>query len=62
MTHIELSEDDALALVSILEFYLSDLRMEIADTERTVWRKRMKAEEEFIKRLLNRLQSRTDAA
>ncbi|KAF0215913.1 MAG: hypothetical protein FD174_3923 [Geobacteraceae bacterium] len=62
MAHIDLSEDEALALVRILEFYLSDLRMEIADTERVEWRKRMKGEEEFIKRLLNRLQSGTDAA
>lgn len=56
MTHIDLSENDAMALVKILEFYLSDLRMEIADTERIAWRARMKNEEEFIKRLLNRLQ------
>lgn len=61
MALIELSEDEAQALVNILEFYLSDLRMEIADTERMEWRKRMKTEEEFIKRLLNRLQSGTDA-
>lgn len=62
MTHIDLSENDAMALVKILEFYLSDLRMEIADTERIAWRARMKNEEEFIKRLLNRLQGGGGAA
>lgn len=56
MIRIELSERDAEALASILEFYLSELRMEIADTERIAMRAAMKGEERLIKDLLGRLQ------
>lgn len=52
MTTLQLTDDEAKSLAAILAFYLSDLRMEIADTERIVWRERMKREEVFIKRLL----------
>ena len=62
MIRMELTEQEATVLSQTLTSDVSDLRMEIADTERVEWRKRMKGEEEFIKRLLNRLQSGTDAA
>jgi ABC-type anion transport system duplicated permease subunit len=39
----------------ILTNYLSDLRMEIADTERYDLRQELKRDEEMIKRLLARL-------
>lgn len=56
MKRIELTEHDAETLAGILEFYLSELRMEIADTERIAMRTTMKGEERFIKDLLGRLQ------
>ncbi|MCM2358660.1 MAG: hypothetical protein NDI77_10970 [Geobacteraceae bacterium] len=55
MKTIELTEQEAESLASILEFYLSELRMEIADTERIAMRAPMKGEELFIKDLLIRL-------
>lgn len=55
MKTIELTEQEAESLASILEFYLSELRMEIADTERIAMRAPMKGEELFIKNLLIRL-------
>lgn len=55
MITLQMTEDEAKCLAAILSFYLSDLRMEIADTERIVWRKRMKSEEAFIKGLLVQL-------
>lgn len=55
MITLQMTEDEAKILAAILSFYLSDLRMEIADTERISWRDRMKSEEAFIKRLLVQL-------
>jgi len=60
MKRVELTENEAGSLARILEFHLSELRMEIADTERIAMRGAMKGEELFIKKLLNRLQSREE--
>ena len=60
MKRVELTENEAGSLAKILEFYLSELRMEIADTERIAMLGAMKGEELFIKKLLNRLQSREE--
>jgi hypothetical protein len=60
MKRVELTENEAGSLARILEFHLSELRMEIADTERIAMRMAMKGEELFIKKLLNRLQSREE--
>lgn len=57
MKRIELTEQEAESLASILDFYLSELRMEIADTKRIAMRAAMKGEELFIKELLDRLKS-----
>lgn len=61
MKRVELTDNEAGSLARILEFYLSELRMEIADTERIAMRTAMKGEELFIKKLLNRLQSREES-
>jgi hypothetical protein len=55
MITLQMTEEEAKILAAMLSFYLSDLRMEIADTERMSWRERMKSEEAFIKRLLVQL-------
>ncbi len=57
MKRIELADHEVESLAKVLEFYLSELRMEIADTERIAMRASMKEEELFIKDLLNRLRS-----
>ncbi len=55
MVKLELTEQNAQTLRDILDNFLSDLRLEIVDTERKAWRDKMKEQEEFIKDLLARL-------
>ncbi len=55
MPQITLSEEEAGSLRSVLEEYLSDLRMEIADTERMELRESLKRQEAFLKRVLAQL-------
>jgi hypothetical protein len=55
MVRIELTSQEAEELRSILDDYLSDLRMEIVDTEghdfRVMWKKR----KDLVKRFLDQL-------
>jgi hypothetical protein len=55
MVRLELPDDDAAALREVLQRYLSDLRMEIADTDHMDFRERLKETEELLKRLLRQL-------
>ena len=55
MTTLELSPEDGAELRFILASYLSDLRMEIADTERHDFREMLKRREVFIKTILAKL-------
>jgi hypothetical protein len=55
MTRLELTAEDVEQLRFILDSDLSDLRMEIADTEQHDFRERLKRREDFIKALLARL-------
>lgn len=55
MPMIELTRQEAETLTDILESYVSDLGMEIADTERKDMRDEMKERKAFIVRLLERL-------
>jgi len=61
MIQITLSDDEAGSLRSVLESYLSDLRMEIADTEGMDFRERLKRQEEFLNRMLAQLPAGRDA-
>lgn len=54
---LRISDDEAEALRQALESYLSDLRMEITDTERLVMRRRLKADAELLSALKRRLDS-----
>lgn len=56
MIQLDLTEEQAAMLRSILESYLSNLRMEIADTENKDLRDRLKEGEAFVKDLIERLQ------
>jgi hypothetical protein len=56
MKKIELTNDESTALVDILDSYLSDLRMEVADTDSKDLRDDLKAREQFITVLLSKLQ------
>ena len=55
MVTIELAPEDARLLGEVLASYLSDLRMEIADTDAQDFRDGLKQEESTIKRLLEQL-------
>ena len=55
MAQLNLTDKEAATLRHALEIYLSDLRMEIADTDAQDFREGLKAEESTIKRLLEQL-------
>ena len=55
MVKIEVTSEEAEKLSSVLEDYLSDLRMEIVDTEHHDFRKMLKERKDLIERLLSQL-------
>jgi hypothetical protein len=55
MVTIELAPEEKDMLADILTSYLSDLRMEIADTDLKDYRDGLKLKEEFIKKVLSKL-------
>lgn len=56
MVTIELTQEEARMLREVLTSYLSDLRMEIADTDSKAFREALKEGEVFLKDLLHRLE------
>lgn len=60
MIQLTLTDTDASTLIDILTSYLSDLRMEIADTEQIDFRQRLKEEEIIIKKILAMLTGRQE--
>ncbi|MBK7329292.1 MAG: hypothetical protein IPI85_09485 [Dehalococcoidia bacterium] len=57
-----LSSKDFVLLKQILERYISDLRMEIADTDNSTWRKEMHEDEDRAKQMLARLNAAEPAS
>ena len=55
MVRLELTDAEAVNLKEILAYYLSELRMEIADTDSMDFRENLKLKEAFIKDLLGQL-------
>ena len=55
MIQLSLTLAEAMELREVLRLYVSDLRMEIADTEAMVLREELKREEAFLKRLIEML-------
>jgi hypothetical protein len=55
MVQLTLTAEEASMLGEILASYLSDLRMEIADTEAMDFREHLKQREVFLKKLLEEL-------
>lgn len=57
MIKLELASQEQYMLIQILTSYLSDLRFEIADTDRMELREKLKEQELFLKKILNILNS-----
>ncbi len=55
MRQLTLTEEEAGTLRRVLEQYVSDLRMEIADTDSMDFRDQLKREEAFLKKLIEQL-------
>lgn len=55
MAQITLTQEEAAVLRGVLNSYLSDLRMEIANTDSMQFRENLKREEVFLKKLLQQL-------
>jgi uncharacterized protein (DUF2164 family) len=55
MAQITLTQEEAAALRGVLNSYLSDLRMEVADTDSMQFRENLKREEVLLKKLLQQL-------
>lgn len=55
MLQLELTSDERQILVDALETYVSDLRMEIADTEKHDVRNDLKRRKEVLRQVLNTL-------
>jgi hypothetical protein len=52
---IELADEDAEILRAVLEEYISDLRMEVSNTDSMDFREQLKRKETVLKRLVDRL-------
>lgn len=53
--HLTLTAEEASILHEVLTYYVSDLRMEISNTDSMDFREQLKAKEAFLKRLLDDL-------
>lgn len=55
MTHLDLNQQDSEVLEDVLESYLSELRMEIADTDLQDYREGLKQKKEVLVKILDEL-------
>jgi hypothetical protein len=59
MTHLILTDDEREVLTDILETEISDLRMEIMDTDRLSYKAALQNRERILKKILAALQEPT---
>ena len=57
MIVLELSSEEREKLANVLNFYLSNLRMEIADTDSSFFKADLKSEKELLIGILERLEN-----
>jgi hypothetical protein len=57
MINLDLTNEENDILVMVLESYLSDLRMEIADTDSMDFRESLKKKKEVLKKVLETLKN-----
>lgn len=53
MIQLDLTTDEREIMTTVLESYLSDLRMEIADTDRKAFRDMLKERKQVIRKVLS---------
>jgi hypothetical protein len=56
LVNLQMTADEAALLARILANYLSDLRMEVADTDNATMRRALKSEEDTVRALLSRVE------
>lgn len=59
MVQLTLAPQEATMLRDVLESYVSDLRMEISNTDSMEFREGLKSREEFLKKILQQLTAAT---
>jgi len=59
MNHLDLDEQETEILLSALESYLSDLRYEIADTDRLEFREQLKTRRTVLEKISTALKAST---
>ncbi len=57
MESLEFSQQERDMLNKIVKSYLSELRMEIADTDQLSFKKELRKEEDMLNNLINKLQT-----
>lgn len=62
MIRLDVTEAEAATLAKALEYYLSELRMEVADTDRQDMRDALKAEKEILNKILSDLKTKSGAS
>jgi hypothetical protein len=60
MIHLDLAEAEAATLVKVLDYYVSELRMEVTDTEQKDFRDTLKVEEDVLKKILRALKGQLE--
>ena len=55
MKVLKLSEEDGTLLIEILENYISDIRMEIADTDKSSFKEKLKTQKRSVVNILNQI-------
>jgi hypothetical protein len=58
VAQITLTQEEATALRGVISSYVSDIRMEIANTDSWQWRQNLKREAELLKKLLEQLDAK----
>ncbi|MEK6634763.1 MAG: hypothetical protein AABY38_00265 [Planctomycetota bacterium] len=52
MIHLDITKEEKNILIEVLEEYISDLRMEVADTDNMDFREKLKNQEKVLKEIL----------
>jgi hypothetical protein len=52
MIHLDITKEEKDILIEVLEEYISDLRMEVADTDNMDFREKLKNQEKVLKEIL----------